>query len=391
MPRYEITSPEGKKFEITAPDGASQDQVLAYAQQNFKAPPEVSGLQKTNAALKTAFELTPAGFVGKYVQRGLEEAEPRIGGATTDLLAGISGQRSPLNPLAVPIPPEVSGAIGTAASMAPGMLVGGGMGRGATPLLQREGRSWMMSALKPSKAELKSGEGGRAAQTMLDEGKNVTEAGVAALRDKVGSLNDELQAALNSSPATVDKGAVASRLQDFIAKLETSSLNPQQRVKAVEKIYNEVLGNAMVGSQIPVALANKIKSGIYKELGDQKYARLRSGTPISDAEQAQASLARGLKEEVSAAVPEAAPANAKMSELIKASNIAENQVLAFSKQNPGGLSWLTHDLPSFIAMLATRHPASKSIIARALYNTETIAPATGAGVGGVIENSRQRR
>ena len=30
--KYEVTSPDGKKFEITAPEGATQDQVLQYAQ-----------------------------------------------------------------------------------------------------------------------------------------------------------------------------------------------------------------------------------------------------------------------------------------------------------------------------------------------------------------------
>lgn len=37
MPTYVVTSPDGKEFEITAPEGATQEQVLAYAQQNFKA------------------------------------------------------------------------------------------------------------------------------------------------------------------------------------------------------------------------------------------------------------------------------------------------------------------------------------------------------------------
>lgn len=35
MPDYEITSPDGKRFVITAPEGASQDEVLAYAKQQF--------------------------------------------------------------------------------------------------------------------------------------------------------------------------------------------------------------------------------------------------------------------------------------------------------------------------------------------------------------------
>lgn len=38
MPKYQITSPDGQKFEINAPEGATQDQVLAYAQSQWKAP-----------------------------------------------------------------------------------------------------------------------------------------------------------------------------------------------------------------------------------------------------------------------------------------------------------------------------------------------------------------
>lgn len=41
MPDYEITSPDGKKFVVTAPDGATQEQVLSYAQKQFSAQPAV--------------------------------------------------------------------------------------------------------------------------------------------------------------------------------------------------------------------------------------------------------------------------------------------------------------------------------------------------------------
>lgn len=39
MARYEITSPSGERFEITAPDNASEAEVMAYAQQQFSAKP----------------------------------------------------------------------------------------------------------------------------------------------------------------------------------------------------------------------------------------------------------------------------------------------------------------------------------------------------------------
>lgn len=42
MPKYQVTSPDGKTFEVTAPDGARQDEVLAYAQSQFQKPATVS-------------------------------------------------------------------------------------------------------------------------------------------------------------------------------------------------------------------------------------------------------------------------------------------------------------------------------------------------------------
>lgn len=36
MPKYRITSPDGQSYEVTAPDGATEAEVLAYAQRNFK-------------------------------------------------------------------------------------------------------------------------------------------------------------------------------------------------------------------------------------------------------------------------------------------------------------------------------------------------------------------
>ena len=36
MPKYKITGPDGKSYEVNAPDGASEQDVLAYAQRSFK-------------------------------------------------------------------------------------------------------------------------------------------------------------------------------------------------------------------------------------------------------------------------------------------------------------------------------------------------------------------
>lgn len=50
MPKYQITGPDGQKFDVTAPDGASEQEVLAYAQRNFKmaaAPKPAAGSQQS--------------------------------------------------------------------------------------------------------------------------------------------------------------------------------------------------------------------------------------------------------------------------------------------------------------------------------------------------------
>jgi hypothetical protein len=47
MATYEVKGPDGSVYEVTAPDGASESDVLAYAQKNFKAPSQPKADQTT--------------------------------------------------------------------------------------------------------------------------------------------------------------------------------------------------------------------------------------------------------------------------------------------------------------------------------------------------------
>lgn len=47
MPQYEVTSPDGRRFEISAPEGATEDEVLAYAQKSFSQPSQQAGAERT--------------------------------------------------------------------------------------------------------------------------------------------------------------------------------------------------------------------------------------------------------------------------------------------------------------------------------------------------------
>lgn len=61
MPTYEITAPDGRKFRVTAPEGASQDDVLAYAQKQM-GKPEESAVSSTRKFLSGASEAARQGL-----------------------------------------------------------------------------------------------------------------------------------------------------------------------------------------------------------------------------------------------------------------------------------------------------------------------------------------
>lgn len=66
MPKFEITSPDGRLFEVTAPAGASQDEVLAYAQQNFGQPKGSTVGQKALGVGEAALS-AGTGVIGQLV------------------------------------------------------------------------------------------------------------------------------------------------------------------------------------------------------------------------------------------------------------------------------------------------------------------------------------
>lgn len=81
MATFEITAPDGTKYQITAPDNASHDDVLAYAQKQHAAPSEggfVSALRSAaNAATFNAADPIQAG-IGAVLQPVLGSNTPPL-------------------------------------------------------------------------------------------------------------------------------------------------------------------------------------------------------------------------------------------------------------------------------------------------------------------------
>ena len=168
MPRYEVTSPDGKRWEVEAPEGATQDQVLAYAQQQFASqqkPAQQMSMQQPAAvqageSMRSGLREIPrqAGLTGRYALEGIGSAFDLLGGPAAAIinnteiarLAGlpkISGQpfgnsaRAIANAIGLPEPEGATErVIGDAARMVASAGTGAGfasaLGRGASGVAQ---------------------------------------------------------------------------------------------------------------------------------------------------------------------------------------------------------------------------------------------------------------
>lgn len=84
MAKYRITAPDGGTYEVTAPDDATQEQVLAYAQANYKTPakaePSMLDSIKQGAGNFTAGLVRGAGSIGATLLAPVDIAADAIAG-----------------------------------------------------------------------------------------------------------------------------------------------------------------------------------------------------------------------------------------------------------------------------------------------------------------------
>ena len=298
----------------------------------------------------------------KIANEKLTKGAYDAGGKITDIAAGAGAS------------PQVAAGAGFLTNVgiqAVPSLFGMGASKSAAPMLESSAQSLMKSALKPPLASMRSGKGVQAIQTMLDEGINVSPGGVAKLKEKISSLNTEIAQELSShSASVVDKSKVWNSVKGTLDKFKMQ-VNPNADVAKIRAAWDEFLNHPMItGDGIPVELAQKLKQGTYRVL-DKKYGQLGSAET-----EAQKALARGLKEEISSAVPAVAGLNAQESKLIGALNLTERRVFMEANKNPLGLSLLAHDPVAWASFMADRSGLFKSLIARMLHSgAETIPQA----------------
>ena len=336
MAVFEITSPSGEVFEITAPEGASEQDVLSYAQSQFANQPapvtQPQAEQTTFERIKTGNFPAAERFKAGYEQMPKFLQDPYLG-----LSAGTLGK--------------------VGAEMFPNI---------AKTVSQTIPEKLMQSALKPTLKQLETGQASTAVKTMLEEGINPTQAGVQKIQSKIKDLNTQVANKIEASTGTVKKTDILKYLDELEAK-KLKQVNPADDIVAIDKVKQEFMNfNKPViktpGQAIPVQLAQQLKQGTYSALA-KKYGQMGS-TEI----EAQKTLARGLKEKVGEAVPEVLGLNKKEAQLIDTLDVVERRALMELNKNPGGLTWLSENPMAAAGFMADKSAVFKSLLARGLYN-----------------------
>lgn len=235
-------------------------------------------------------------------------------------------------------------------------------------------RKLMQSAVKPSTAKYSAEEIKQGMNTLLREQVVPTPGSVDDGAALVNKLHQGVEKAIDGSKANVGVSAVTSRLDDPMKKFGMQ-VNPQSDVAAVEDVWNKFLVNPHIQgkTEIPVQLAHKMKQGTYQALGGKAYGEVGSA-----ATEAQKALARGLREEVGAAVPSVLEPLKREASLLNALEMASARAAQQGNFNPFGLGALRMDhLPSAALTMADRIAALKAyagLIPYQMGRIENIAP-----------------
>ena len=233
----------------------------------------------------------------------------------------------------------------------------------AKPVLNPIAEFLMRSAMKPTLTQVRKGQAAPAVRTMLEEGFNPTASGVEKMKATVGELSDQVKQSIAHSGARISTGAVA----DYVPNAYQRFANGPTAAQAVEdlgQVQRQFLEhpNVLAAKEIPVQVAQEMKSGYQKAIGDKGYGELKSATTEGEKQ-----VARGLRELIGEAVPSVQEPLKREADIIKALKIAERRVAVDANKNPIGLGWLGQ--PWMIPFwMWDRSALAKSLTARALHS-----------------------
>lgn len=331
-----------------------------------RVPGATTAIPSLLNAIRTGGVTTGANPVG-FLPRAVDMGTRMVGG-------GVSGGLT-----AGMVDPEYAGSGAVVGAVAPPVLQAAGRaGEMVSGAMERGARRLMQSAIKPTIQQHRSGDAATAIDVLLERGLNPNARGVARLETAIDDVDNQITQSIANSTARVDKQAVADRLNQTRQQFRTQA-TPQNDLGAIDTVRDNFLSHPLFPvpqTSIPVQQAQEIKRGTYRVLS-KKYGEMKGAET-----EAQKALARGLKEEIAAAVPGVNDLNAELSRLTVAREVAERRALMEANKNPGGLSLLAPSKSALLAFLADRSALLKSMGARGLYQ---LSP-SGQLIGGLLGN-----
>ena len=300
----------------------------------------------------------------KIGQEKLDKAAYEAGGKVTDVTGS----------------PEAGIAAHLAIQAAP-VIAGGELGKVTQPAFVAGAKNLMQRAIKPSYESLANGNAAKAIQTMLDEGINASEAGMAKVQTQLNKLREQTKAVIANSPAEIDKNKVANELLGVLDRVQRQGIYKKD-VKAVESAFDEFMAHPLIkGDKIPIQLAQDMKKA-----GNKKLAGDYGEMSNADIE-SQKALVRGLKEGIAEAEPAVKPLNARQAELLNVLDVARKRSLMSGNQNPAGMALLAKNPVAGTAYALEKEAPIRSMAARGLYQGSGVIPTTVGSVAGGLEGA----
>lgn len=214
---------------------------------------------------------------------------------------------------------QILAGLGTEAALRP---VAGAIKSGAqrTVLLGKTPDAAYESALKPS-TTIPEAKRAAIVQTGLQEGIPVSKNGLKLLDERLSALQDAVTEKINAGAGqgvTVDPRKVAARLPNVASRF-AEQVNPEADLSAIKSARDEFLNNNP--QPLSATAAQKMKVGTYQQLSSKAYGEVGTAT-----QEAQKALARGIKEELAAQIPEISKLNAMESKLYDLQPVLERAV-----------------------------------------------------------------
>lgn len=278
MPTYRITGPDGKEFDVTAPDGASEDEVLSYAQRNFKmaAAPKKS---KPFGQQLNEFVADVPRQVGLTARYGLEGVGGIADLVTSPIRAGLNAVGANIKPGIgeaaadiVGLPkPQTAGerVIGDAARLVAGGAVplgaGAALARG-TGAAANVGR---VLASNPGQQLASAAGSGLAGGYTRETGGNDTAQMIASL---AGGVAAPMALSAGARAVTSFSGKV-KRLDNAIGAIARAAsrepaIQPQQQIEIT--INNALRDSGITLADLPAEAARSLRQDVEQayKLGD---------------------------------------------------------------------------------------------------------------------------